>query len=383
MLSGIPSTLGLLELGVSHASALKGTRLAASGDYDGATRTLQTAFAFTLVLCVIVMFATIIVSNLFDLKVLLKIKYLSGREISMVISALFAHLSLGFFGGFINSWFMSSGLSTRGYFILANGRLVDLLITISLVSIKVDAQTLAWFLLLGQVIFLCVVTFHINRISMIRAVGFKHASIQELRKIIIPSLSFVSITFSQTLVLQSGIQILNQLATPAIVILYSMSRTLMRVVLQIGQISNHALRPIIATLKGQRKNREYRLFTEKISKLSLLVAILGYAILILFGPMIMKLWSSGEVVATRSELLAIGAHAVIYVSWFVISARKMAEESNQITAVAYLVGALLSLLVWSIPKLDKDLILAAGLALCVPEILALASQILVKRLNKL
>ena len=371
VLSGIPVMLGLLDFGVAHATASKATMLAGKENVHGVRVSLQTGMLFSLATAILIMACVLCAERLFEWASLLKLSSLTNAEAQTVLLFLAGHLCVGMFSGPLTAWFMAINHTAWGVFLLANRRMMDVVVTVAALSTGANALQLAGAMLTSQALFVALVTLYAIRRSPWPIIGFRHASWTELRSILKPSISHAGITSGQAFMLQAGLQFLNQVAPASTVVLYSMGRTLMRVVLQIGATSERALRPELSRLKGSGGHAAAKLLQRRIITLSLAVSFVAYSVLVALGPSIMKIWSSSEVVATHWELAALGAHALLNTLWIVPGSMLLATNRHGPVAFSYLLGCVVAVIFLYFTSTAIAKISTAALFLCLPEIFAI------------
>ena len=346
VLSGVPIMLGLLDFGVAHASTSKATMLAAKHDTEGVRRSLQTAVAFSLAVVAVISVLVAMINRLTNWSSLLKLTTLDTAHARQVLLLLSAHLGINLLGGPLNAWFVAMDRTATGYFLLANRRLLDVLVTIAILAGGGNAVTLAMALAGGQALLLLGLTLLARRISPWPILGLRHASVHEFRSILKPAIGHVGITFGQVITLQGGLQLLNQIAPASVVVLYSMARTLMRLVIQISTVANRALRPELSRLLGAGNRQMAKHFTRNIGIGAAASALGVYLGLLVIGPWIMAWWSRGAVIASRPELAVIGLHALLNIPWTIAAAYLMAGNAHSRLSLVYFSGCVTGIAYW-------------------------------------
>jgi O-antigen/teichoic acid export membrane protein len=379
LLSGIPIMLGLMDFGVAHATSSKAIILSTRLEINALRRSLQTGLVFSLSVAIFIFFLVVVVGPLLDLKTILKLTNLSQDQAYIVLILLSAHLGIQLLGGPLNAWFLSMDKAARGFFMLANRRLVDVFITAIVLVLGGNAPVLAASMLISQIILLAALTIYAQNISPWPMLGFKNASKKEFQSIIKPAMGHAGITIGHVITLQGGIQILNQIAPASIVVVYSMARTFMRLLLQIGVITNHALRPELSRLLGAGKHAYAQKLVNQITIVSLLATLSLYAILVFIGPSFLNWWSNKQISANHNTFLLMGIHAVIYTCWFLPLSYKMATNEHTKTGVIYLLGCILGIIFWFINLKSSDPLMTAAIALSIPEIFVLSVFIINKK----
>jgi len=381
LLSGVPIMLGLLDFGVTHATASKATLLAAQRDISGVMRSLQTGTVFSICVALLILAIVAIFGSVLDWTKLLKLPSLSHVQAQQVLLLLTAHLGIQLLGGPLNAWFMAMDRAATGYFLLANRRLLDVILTSTVLVVGGNALQLAACLLAGQTVMLTVFITYAQRVSPWPVLGFQNSSKDEFRSILRPAIGHVSITVGNVITLQGGLQILNQIAPASVVVLYSVTRTLMRLLLQIGVVANHALRPELSRLLGAGQKMNAKAFAKRITIISLSIILITYAMLICIGPSFINWWSSNKVMASYGELALMGIHALINAAWFIPTSYAMAENQHTKAAMIYLAGSMVGLGYWMLNLNTANPLIIAAISLSIPEIFAFGYILAVNNTN--
>jgi O-antigen/teichoic acid export membrane protein len=100
VLTGIPSMLSLLDLGVAQASATSATLRASQGDVPGARRSVQTALAFTLAVVALVLVFALTLGQWLDWVSLLGLKTLTVEQAGLVVLFMSGYLCTRLLGPF-------------------------------------------------------------------------------------------------------------------------------------------------------------------------------------------------------------------------------------------------------------------------------------------
>lgn len=368
ILTGIPTLLTLLDMGVSQASANKATVLAGSGDKEGARRSMQTALAFSLAICTIIITITLTITPAVNWNSLLNLKSLSNGESRQIILMMSLYLCTSVLGGPLDGWYRTIDRTATGAFLLANRRMADILISITILLSGGSPTDLALALLITQLIALSILTLIAQKLSPWPILGLKNASFLELKSIYKPALAYASFPLAQLVTLQGGLQILNQVAPPQVVVGYVMARTLMRMIIQLGTVINNALKPEISRQAGKGNLLETQKLTLKITRWILSVCVLAYLFLVIAGPYFISFWGHGKVHVQSMELSLIGLHTLANVAWFIPAAILIATNKHIKLALVYSSSSIASLCIWIVFSKNIDPIVGAAMILTIPEL---------------
>jgi len=368
IITGVPMMLTLLDMGVAQASASRATMKASSGNWGQIKIILNTCLGFSAAMGAIISVAFISLGYALDWRPILNLSIAGKNEVSSTLACMGGYLSIQFLGGVADAHFRTIGKFAIGSFLLANRRMVDLVITIVVLCCGFGMKTLALSMLVGQIVAIVGIFAVVIKMSPTPLVGIREFNFAELRFILKPGLAYMGFPIAQTLSLSAGVQLLNQLTNPATVVTFTMCRTLVRILMQFTVVANHSLRPELSRLAGEGNFQEIKKFTNNVFYKLLPIVILGYVTMVAAGPYVVKIWSHGKVEVSSIIIAAVGAHAVLNALWFIKAAAKIAQNSHSATALMYSASAILGLLIWLSVSRWMNPIYGASLALAFPEI---------------
>lgn len=374
VLSGVPMMLVLLDLGVAQALASSATMQAGAGKRDEATASLQTAFVFTIFLCLFLLILAFTFGWHLNWSQILGLSTLSENEARIIVVCMTGFLCAGLMGGPLDAWFRTIDRTAAGAFLLANRRMLDVVVSIAILYGGGDAVDLAVALVISQCLIGIALYVVAIRWSPWSIFGVSKASRLIFYKTLKPALAYMGIPVAQVITLQGGLQVLNQVGTPTMIVAFTMARTLMRLIMQAGVVANNALKPEISRLNGQGRISEAIAFSKKLSTRTFVFSILVYAFLVYGGPWIIAVWSHQKVATDHMTMALVGLHTLAAVAWWIPGAILIATNRHASLAVPYAVTSVLALMVWVGISDVISPILGASLLLLMPELMAIAAM---------
>jgi O-antigen/teichoic acid export membrane protein len=298
----------------------------------------------------------------------LKLSQCDRLSASTVLVILALSLAVSFQGGCLDAWMRAYGEAALSGFVAASTRLCELVV--------------AAVLLLCGVGFVGVAGGYLASAVLVRAIhsyiALTHAppelrhlgtfEISGVRRVMKPASGFVALSLTQALTIQGGVQVLNQLATPSQVVAFTMSRTLMRLVLNIGVVINNALRSEVSLLLGAGQRAVAECLMWKSWRFALVSGSAMYVLLVAFGPIFIAVWSGYQIHQNHLALGLIGMHALLGLVWFIPATVQMAGNAHSHYAIFYSVSALLALCLWLLFAKAVEPFLGAALLLAIPEL---------------
>jgi O-antigen/teichoic acid export membrane protein len=370
VLTGLPSMLLLLDFGVAQASASKATMEAAGGEWHEARISINTSQMFTTTLGVILVVGALLFSRFFSSTDTLGLKLIGDGQSVIILTLSVAYLALNLQGGVIDAVFRTLGKAAIGSMLNANRRLMDLFVTVVCVCLGAGVVELSVSIFIGQVIYLLAIVVIVKRIDRHGLMGYRSASFTEFRGILKPSLAYMGFPLSQMLTTQGAVQMLNLIGAVWLVIPFTMTRTLVRTIIQIAVVISNSLKPELSWLIGSGQKLEAKKFTQKMSLIASSFAMLWYGILVIIGPRVINVWGHGEISVTHMMVLLIGIHALVNVFWFVSAAYKTAGNAHTTLSVVYAASSILGMAAWYVLRNDVEPYICVCLMMLLPELVA-------------
>ena len=368
VLTGLPMTLSLLDLGVGQASSAKATIEASAGRVENVKKCFHTLLAFSNIIGIAIIIFSFIAAFSFPWHQILNLKTISQFDTIVIFTVMAGYIAIQLQGGVIDTSFRIADKFPIGAFLLANRRLLDVIGSFVFLICGASPVKLAIYLTISQLIYLIVSLIIAKKISPYPLFSYSCASKEECKSIIKPALSYLGFPLAQAVTLQGGIQILNQISSPSTVVAFSMCRTLVRIVIQLAVISNNALRPELSRLAGRGEIKRLETLTKRISIITSIIATISFAGIIWTGPYILKIWSKNSVTEPRITIFLIGIHALLNVYWFVEAAAKISQNLHNRLAFSYFMSSVLALGAWWISKDWMPPFLGAAILLSFPEV---------------
>lgn len=371
VITGIPVMLSLLDFGVAQASANKATMASGANDWNCAARTIQNSFVFSFFVALLIFTFAYCSTYFLDYSLLFKTSILNKSSCSLILIYSCINLAIQLMGGPLDAWYRTVDATAMGAFILANRRAADFAIIIIVLLSNPDPIFLVKMQVIVQLIMYFICSIYVVKHSPFNGFNFYNSNLHELKTLLKPSIGYTFIPVSQVITLQGSIQLINQYGDSKIVVMFSMARTLMRLVLQVGMVVNNALKPELSRIIGAGELDKARFITKKITILTCALSFLFFVFLVFLGSDIIDFWSGNKVSITRAELFLIGLHALLNIFWFVPSALYIANNSHFNLAKIYMISSILSLFLWILLSNILTPILGGAFLLTIPEFVVL------------
>jgi O-antigen/teichoic acid export membrane protein len=178
-------------------------------------------------------------------------------------------------------------------------------------------------------------------------VGWRYASVADLRQAVIPSLLFLLLPLSQMLWLQGSVLLVAGLGTGAVA-LFSVSRTLFLLPRQVlGQLNN-AVWPEFTSMFACSDTAGLKRLNRSAMTMSFVSTALITAFLAVFAPAVVTLWTRGRIAPDPVLLYLFGAYVLLGAFWQSQQIPLLASNRHGALAFRYLCGAITSVVAGAI-----------------------------------
>jgi O-antigen/teichoic acid export membrane protein len=371
VLTGIPLMFVLADAGVAQASASKCIMEMGRRSFEDARNTLKTARAYVTLVALLVVVVGVLLAVFVDWAALLKLDTVPSASAKVVMLLIACYVAFNLQGGYLGAWLRASDQTPVHAFIEGSTRVFDLCAVALALFAGGGFITVAVALLLSAVVCRLTHSLVARRLSSHQLRSPGKATLGQLRAILKPSAGFIGITLTQTLTVQGGIQILNQISTQQTVVLFNTVRVLVRMLVLFGGAVSNALRPELARLVGEGREASAAAFSKKITITTLTIGMAVYLMCLLLGPLAIELWTHSKIAASRAVIGMVGLHAMLHVAWLMPATLSIAMNQHARYAAAYTISALVAIGVWILTKHSIDPVTGAALLLALPEFAAL------------
>jgi O-antigen/teichoic acid export membrane protein len=192
---------------------------------------------------------------------------------------------------------------------------------------------------------------------------------------------FISITLGSLLTLQGMVVLIaTQLGGTAVAV-FSTSRTLTRLLAQLAVLSSKSLAPEVSALYGSGQQAAAGKLVRQMTRLVMIVIVVGAVILALIGPTVMALWSHGKIPFDRPVFSLLLGAAIATSYWQIQSVRLTATNQHQLFAMLFVsTSAFVLLLAYiGMPRFGINSAAAGGL---LTDLLMIVATLMALRLIK-
>jgi O-antigen/teichoic acid export membrane protein len=365
IISALPSYISMADLGFAQISANDMTMRMARGDRDGAVVVNQTAWLFNSIVNVVLLIATAAFVLTVPIETAFNIHAASGDHIaaSTFLLGILTLSSLAF--GVIGAGMRSVGLLWLVVTANSTARLTEVFLLIGCTYFGGGFLLVASVMLLNRFLVLGPISFWFYRRHPHLRPSIRRADIKLMRKMVVPSVAYMSYTLSYALNIQGVSLLVGMFLGPVAVVTVNAVRTFTRLGRAAASMVISSIEPIFAQLAGSDANNHGK----KAFRYLIAASVLGSAIyaagVILFGEHFLQWWTRGTVVHQDSLINLMLLAVVFEIGWYTLQTPFVSTNRHSVFALWLLVLSVGSLFfLWLTIKpwgIDAAGLIAAGL----------------------
>lgn len=290
ILSSVPAYLTMADMGIGSAAGNEMTMRAGAGDHAGAQRTYRGAHWVALGAAALGMLIGLALAALAAIWGIPKTSLITPTDAGWIICILSLGVGLGFQGGVLSAGYRAAGRNALGISFSNSSRLAE-------------AISMSVMLMLGHgPLALCAVGLTVRALMQLlqhiclkRICPWLHTPVVPadrtlVKRLIGPSLGFMAFPLGNALALQGPILIIGQFLGGPAVAIFSATRTLARVPMQITNVFNSSVWPEMSRAHGAGDTGLLRKLHRSSWGVTIVLVVTTGVALILLGPWVAKAW---------------------------------------------------------------------------------------------
>lgn len=295
ILASIPSYLSMSDIGFGSVAGNEMAMLIARQDYRSALRVFQSAWMFIICVCSVVGLLTAICAYLLPFATWFNLHSLSQQQVSLLICLLAAYTLVSQPGGLIDAAFRSDGRYAEGTALVNIVRLAEMALVLVSVVLGGKLVTAAAIFLLARMMGTYWIWLMFKRNSSWLKIGYDRASFKVIQQLFRPAVAFMVFPLSQAFIFQGMNLVVGGILGSVAVVVFTTSRTVTRVAIQLITLVNHAVWPEFSSAFGSRNLVLARNLHHKVSFFSLWLSVLCSVVLVFIGPWLLDTWTAKQI----------------------------------------------------------------------------------------
>lgn len=297
LLFSIPSYLGMSDLGLGTVATTEISMCVARQDYEQAKKIFRGAFSGVIAIG----FTVCMIFSLFVWALpfhdWLQIRQVKPADLSLAMTLLAGYIFFAVFLTLLLGAYRTIGRYARGQVISNSFRVLEFAALLTTVAFGGNVVAAAGVYLIVRMCYAGFVWFDIrSKAAWLRLDKFG-VEWQEIRRLIAPSFSMMTVYMGQTIVTQGLVTIVGITLGAASVVLFSTVRTLCNFAKQLIGIVNLSVFSEYAISIGNRDMSAARRLHVRSVQANVALTLVSVAGLWIAGPLILGLWTKGRVVA--------------------------------------------------------------------------------------
>ena len=284
-------------------------------------------FFFFIILSLIYLFYVNITDHM-------SIRVLNRSEAGWVFLLLLAKVFISMYSGIQNAIYRATHHADRAVYLDQFVFLIVVLITFFFVIAKLNLVFLCVFICIPYIVLVVIKHFDSKKYFK-HHISLIHFDWALIRKLLLPSLSFMSFPVGNSIVLQGFTLIVNKFFGADEVVLYNTSRTLCNFIKTLLGTIQNSVWPEYSIAFGKRNLDRMRQLHKKCLLLSIGFSILIGSIILIGGPYVYDIWLHGNVPFSYPLMIGFIIALIIESTWISSSITVMATNNHSFLGVSY------------------------------------------------
>lgn len=370
LLSTIPAYFAMNDVGFANTGATEMTVLVARNERDAALEVFQSIWMLISVSSLVFLTGLAAFLMWAPVEDWLNITLLSHRGVVLITLLLLCQVAVSQQTGLIQAGFRCEGATALGVNWSNVVRLVELLMTAGMIAGGGKPLGVAGAVLVIRLAGAAFMRAHLYRIAPWLSFGRRHARFAQIRALAGPAFAFMAFPLGYALKNQGIVIVIGRFLGPVAVVVFTTARTLTNAAFQLMGIIHSSVWPEMSAAFGAGDLYLAKGLHRHSCRVSFWLSLGAAAGLFFLGDRIYRLWIHGKVEFHLPLFYTLLMVIVANSLWYTSSMVPMAINRHQRTALWFLVGTGMSLVLatWMLPRFG---LAGAGSALLVIDVVML------------
>jgi len=289
LLSAVPAYLSLMDLGIIAVASNKIVICLTKGESNQANIIFQSAIYMTAALttaAIAISALTVFIPNY---------TFLQSIDHKFALFTLIMIASINLISGLFDAAFRAANKYAQGVYLLNSTRVVETICGLILLSIHQSFLSVALGQLIARAICTTAIYFYIKQILPELRWGISERKSEEVRKLILPGLAFLSFPIGNAISIQGLTILVGAYLGPSSAAIFGTYRTLSRVLVQLVTTVSRAAWPEISRLFALRDIDGIKRITNKGTYICAILSVLLAIPIYTFSSEIVEFWTHGKI----------------------------------------------------------------------------------------
>jgi len=315
VLTSVPSYFALADVGFGQVASNKMTMLHAEKDSRGVTEVLHTMWLFQTVLGAVLLAAGAAIFLTLPWAAWLGLHAWTEPRAHRALLGLLVYVLINMQSQGYAAVYRAGEQFARSIAISNTGRLLELVVMLCLVAEGEPEITVIVGMIACRAGLLGFYQYDTRRRVKDLAVGFSAASRRQFAALIRPGVGHFGLGISQGFQLQGVTLVINKVLGAEAVTIFTVSRTLTRIPLQVMNLVNGAVYPEFGRVSTGANLEKAREIHRIMAQISFWAALPVAAAAVTFGPRAIHAWTLGQVEVGRLLLLVLNLSVIVNLLW--------------------------------------------------------------------
>lgn len=343
ILTAISSFFAMSDVGLNSVTINQFVMQYADGNREECSSLLTNNYLLIFIIFILSILGTSLYVYFIDISENLGLHAISRHSATVVFLLLVSHIFIGMTSSVLDAIYRAVSLNHKAVYIGNIVRLVEGLIIITSLILHVSMIIMVIFYLLPRII-----SFVFKLIDTRKyfdyAFQFKFINLKLLKKVLLPSLTFMSFPLGNAMIFQGFSLIVNKYFGAEILVLYNTTRTLTSFLTQILGAILHSVWPEFSIAYGKKDIKRMRELHQKAFAVATSAALFISLFLLIFGKFIYSLWTNGKVEFNFYLMLAFVIVLIFRNIWSTSSVALMSTNKHSKMGLLYVLFSFLSVI---------------------------------------
>ena len=344
VLTSIPSLLWSFEGGLAGVASSRMIMATAREDWHQANVVFQNVFLAQSILCSCLLAGCLVFTHWIHVSGFLHLVRTPDAIASKVLTLMICYMIIGLFLSLLRAAYRASELEARGQMIFNCWRVLDLLVTVAVLTTGGHVIRLALGLVASAGVCLIFAFADMRRHCPAIRFGLKEVSRRDSIRLLIDGTPMLIGMAASAFSLQGYPLVVNRFLGSAAVVNLNVARTVSRITLQGIQLFSSSSSPELSRTFGRQDREGYLRLLRIIVMISCAAGVLSCIAMPLLGPSIIRLWTRGRVSIDALTLFLFGVTIALQGGWAICSTTLAASNRHHVFNYLYFVFTVLGLI---------------------------------------
>jgi O-antigen/teichoic acid export membrane protein len=273
----------------------------------------------------------------------LNLSIITGKDLNIIIFLMVICVQVSFYIGLFLAAYRCEGKYHRGLIFVNLFVVIDFMATAIFLVLGFGPVSVMEAMIGARIISLVGMYIDLRRISPWLNFGFSKASYQEIRRMFLPSLSFMSYPLSSAISNQGLISIVGIMLNPKTVVLVSTMKTLINTVIRLFDMVNQSFYPEMSMAFGSGNKALLKRLHRSSCQAAIWIGAGSIIFLFLGGRWIFNIWTGGKISFDPLLLDMFLLITLVHSVWYTSLVLPSSINRHQRIALAYLIFSLISI----------------------------------------